>query len=56
MDEGTTKINIMELYQLKTLFREFDENVRFEHDLKKKIGLTLVEKQKFFLKQTISMN
>ena len=26
----------MELDQLKTLFREFDENVRFEQDLKKK--------------------
>ena len=46
----------MELDQLKILFREFDENVRFEYDLKKKIGLILVEKQKFFLKLTISMN
>ena len=25
----------MKLDQLKTLFGEFDENVRFEHDLKK---------------------
>ena len=46
----------MKLDQLKTLFREFDENLRFEYDLKKKIGLTLVEKQKFFLKLTIFMN
>ena len=46
----------MELDQLKTLFREFDENVRFEYDLKKKIGSILVEKQKFFLKLTILMN
>ena len=46
----------MKLDQLKTLFREFDENLRFEYDLKKKTGLTLVEKQKFFLKLTIFMN
>ncbi len=26
----------MKLDQLKKLFEEFDENVRFEHDLKKK--------------------
>ena len=46
----------MKLDQLKTLFREFGENVRFEHDLKKKNWFNIGEKQKFFLKPTIFMN
>ena len=40
----------MELNQLKLLLNEFGENVRFEYDLKKKIGLILEEKQSFFIK------
>ena len=31
----------------------FDKNVKFDYDLKKKIGLILVENQKFFIKQII---
>ena len=50
MDEGTPKINIMELDQLKTLFREFDENVRFEQDLKKKNWFNIGGKTKVFFK------
>jgi hypothetical protein len=38
----------MEINQLKNLLDEFGENVRFNEDLKKKIGLILEEKQKFF--------
>ena len=43
----------MDIKDLKNLLNEFDKNVKFEHDLKKKIGLILVENQKFFIKQTI---
>ena len=40
----------MKLDQLKTLFREFDENVRFEHDLKKKNWFNIGGKTKVFFK------
>ena len=43
----------MEIKELKNLLLEFGENVRFEHDLKKKIGLILEENQKFFTKLRI---
>ena len=44
----------MEIAQLKKKLEEFGENVRFEHDLKKKkIGLIQEVKQKFFIKQII---
>ena len=36
----------MKLDQLKKLFREFDENVRFEHDLKKKNWFNIGGKKK----------
>jgi len=50
LDEGTSKINIMKLDQLKTLFGEFDENVRFEYDLKKKNWFNIGGKTKVFFK------
>ena len=44
----------MEITELKNLLFEFGENVRFEHDLKKKkIGSILVENQKFFTRLKI---
>ena len=42
----------MKTTELKIL-NEFGKNVRFEHDLKKRIGLILEEKLKFFTKLTI---
>ena len=43
----------MNIEQLKKKLEEFGDNVKFEHDLKKKIGLILVENQKFFTKLII---
>jgi hypothetical protein len=43
----------MNTIELKKLLNEFGENVKFEHDLKKKIGLILGAKQKFFIKLKI---
>ena len=43
----------MTLNELKNLLSEFGKNVSFEHDLKKKTGLILEEKPKYFLKQII---
>tara|TARA_B100000941_G_scaffold179693_1_gene128809 strand:- start:350 stop:481 length:132 start_codon:yes stop_codon:yes gene_type:complete len=40
----------MEKDNLKELLLEFGDNVKFDYDLKKKLGLILVENQKFFLK------
>ena len=40
----------MKLDQLKTLFREFDENLRFEYDLKKKNWFNIGGKAKAFYK------
>ena len=40
----------MKLDQLKTLCREFDENLRFEHDLKKKNWFNIGGKTKVFFK------
>ena len=40
----------MKLDQLKTLFREFDENLRFEYDLKKKNWFNIGGKTKVFFK------
>ena len=40
----------MDIKQLKEMLKEFGNNIKYEHDLKKKIGLILVENQKFFLK------
>ena len=43
----------MKIENLKSLLMEFSDNVKFEHDLKKKIGLILVERQRYFIKLTI---
>ena len=43
----------MEKNKLKDLLDEFKDDLRFDYDLKKKIGLILVVSQKFFLKQVI---
>ena len=40
----------MKLDQLKKLFEKFDENVRFEHDLKKKNWFNIGGKKKVFFK------
>ena len=40
----------MKINQLKILLNEFGKNVKFEHDIKKKIGLILEENLKFFIK------
>ena len=41
----------MKTNELKKILQEFDENIIYDADLKKKLGLTLVVRQKFFLKQ-----
>ena len=38
---------------LKELSKEFNNNLRLDYDLKKKIGSILVVKQKFTIKQII---
>ena len=43
----------MNTNQLKELLGEFGKNIDFDHDIKKKIGLILEEKLKFFTKLTI---
>jgi hypothetical protein len=42
----------MKIIELKKLLQEFEGSIIYNADLKKKIGLTLVVWQKFFLKQT----
>ena len=43
----------MKIDYLKNLLKSFDDNVKYEYDLKKKIGLILEENQKFFIKPKI---
>ena len=43
----------MNIEQLKKKLEDFGDKVKFEYDLKKKIGLILVENQKFFTKLII---
>ena len=43
----------MKINELKKFLGEFDDSIKFEYDLKKKIGLILVEKQKYFIKPMI---
>ena len=52
MDERITKITMMN-DSLKKLLVEFKDNIKFDYDLKKKIGLILVVKLKYILKLTI---
>jgi UDP-N-acetylmuramate dehydrogenase len=42
----------MKTIELKKLLQEFEESIIYDADLKKKIGLILAVRQKFFLKQT----
>ena len=42
----------MKTIELEKLLQEFEESIIYNADLKKKIGLTLVVRQKFILKQT----
>ena len=47
----------MEIKQLKKILDEFGDNVKFEYDLKKKkVGLILVENQKFIIKLITLLN
>ena len=50
MDERTSKIDVMEIDRLKNLLDEFGDNVRFEHDLKKKNWFNIGGKSKVFYK------
>ena len=50
MDERTSKIDVMEINKLKNLLDEFGDNVRFEHDLKKKNWFNIGGKSKVFYK------
>ena len=43
----------MEIEKLEKILSEFGDNVKFNYDLKKKIGLILEENQKFTLKLII---
>jgi hypothetical protein len=40
----------MKINELKELLKKFESNIIYNADLKKKIGLILEEKQRFFLK------
>ena len=48
MDEKTSKINAMEIKELKNLLFEFGDNVSFEHDLKRKNWFNIGGKSKVF--------
>ena len=43
----------MQIHQLKDLLKDFDKNVIYDQDLKKKIGLILEESPKFFIRRKI---
>ena len=40
----------MKMREINNLLNEFGDNVKFDYDLKKKIGLILVENLKFITK------
>ena len=50
MDEKTSKVNEMKIEQLKEMLKEFGENVKFNHDLKKKNWFNIGGKSKVFYK------
>ena len=50
MDEETSRIDIMQINQLKKLLSEFGESAKFEHDLKKKNWFNIGGKSKVFFK------
>ena len=43
----------MQISQLKDLLKDFDKNIIYDQDLKKKIGLILEERAKFFTRKKI---
>ena len=49
VDEKNSKINKMNISQLKELLADFSDDIKFEYDLKKKIGLILEEKQRYII-------
>jgi len=53
MDEGASKINIMQLEELRKFSNEINSKFLFDYDLKKVIGLILVVKLEFILNQII---
>ena len=55
MDERNAKIFVMTEY-LKELTSEFNENLKIDYDLKKKIGSILGVKQNFFIRQKTLRN
>ena len=50
MDEGASRFNVMQIDYLKNLLNEFGENVRFEHNLKKKNWFNIGGNSKVFYK------
>ena len=50
MDEKTPRINVMQIKDLKKILKEFGDNVKFEHDLKKKNWFNIGGKSKVFYK------
>ena len=42
----------MNINQLKELLADFSDDIKFEYDLKKKIGLILEEKQRYIIMLT----
>ncbi len=50
MDEEAARIDVMQIKDLKKLLREFGDNVKFEHDLKKKNWFNIGGKSKVFYK------
>jgi len=50
LDERTSKVNVMEIKELKKILNEFGDNVKFEHDLKKKNWFNIGGKSKVFYK------
>ena len=50
MDEGASRFNVMQIDYLKNLLYEFGENVRFEHNLKKKNWFNIGGNSKVFYK------
>ena len=50
MDERASEINVMKIKELKYLLEEFNDNIRFEQDLKKKNWFNIGGKSKVFYK------
>tara|TARA_B100001057_G_C22832399_1_gene943885 strand:+ start:1298 stop:2236 length:939 start_codon:yes stop_codon:yes gene_type:complete len=50
LDEKTSRINIMQIKELKKILNEFGDNVQFEQDLKKKNWFNIGGKSKVFYK------